>query len=97
MGNNQNSVVLRRLQPKFWWVIPMSMKYHHKEQEIHIRRESLCDHMIRMVLPMGHNVTVAHRLSTKVFAMQHFTVQGISTGHSAIPAKLGGGNRLIIG
>ena len=30
MGQNQNSVVVLRIQVKFWWMIPMGVKYNHK-------------------------------------------------------------------
>ena len=35
MGKNQNSVVVLRIRLKFWWMIPMGVKYNHTafEQE----------------------------------------------------------------
>ena len=35
MGTNQNSVVVLRIRLKFWWMIPMGVKYNHTafEQE----------------------------------------------------------------
>ena len=35
MGQNQNSVVVLRILVKFWWMIPMGVKYNHTmfEQE----------------------------------------------------------------
>ena len=29
MGKNQNSVVVLQTQVKFWWMIPMGVKYNH--------------------------------------------------------------------
>ena len=29
MGKNQNSVVVLQIWPKFWWMIPMGVKYNH--------------------------------------------------------------------
>ena len=33
MGKNQNSVVVLRIRLKFWWMIPMGVKYNHTEFE----------------------------------------------------------------
>ena len=33
MGNNQNSVVVLQIQVKFWWMIPMGVKYNHTKFE----------------------------------------------------------------
>ena len=29
MGENQTSVVVLRIRLKFWWMIPMGVKYNH--------------------------------------------------------------------
>ena len=29
MAKNQNSVVVLQIRPKFWWMIPMGVKYNH--------------------------------------------------------------------
>ena len=29
MGKNQNSVVVLPIRVKFWWMIPMGVKYNH--------------------------------------------------------------------
>ena len=29
MGKNQNSVMVLRIRLKFWWMIPMGVKYNH--------------------------------------------------------------------
>ena len=29
MGKNHNSVVVLQIQVKFWWMIPMGVKYNH--------------------------------------------------------------------
>ena len=31
MGKNQNSVVVLLIWVKFWWMIPMGVKYNHKK------------------------------------------------------------------
>ena len=33
MGQNQNSVVVLQIQVKFWWMIPMGVKYNHTKFE----------------------------------------------------------------
>ena len=33
MGKNQNSIVVRHIWVKFWWMIPMGVKYNHTEFE----------------------------------------------------------------
>ena len=33
MGKNQNSVVVLQIQVKFWWMIPMGVKYNHTKFE----------------------------------------------------------------
>ena len=33
MGKNQNSVVVLWIRVKFWWMIPMSVKYNHTKFE----------------------------------------------------------------
>ena len=40
MGKNQNSVVVLHIRLKFWWMIPMGVKYNHTkfEQETQRRR-----------------------------------------------------------
>ena len=38
MGENQNSVVLLRIRLKFWWMIPMGVKYNHTEFEQETQR-----------------------------------------------------------
>ena len=38
MGKNQNSVVVVRIRPKFWWMIPMGVKYNHTKYEQETQR-----------------------------------------------------------
>ena len=38
MGKNQNSVVLLHIRVKFWWVIPMGVKYNHTKFERETQR-----------------------------------------------------------
>ena len=38
MGENQNSVVVLRIRLKFWWMIPMGVKYNHTEFEQETQR-----------------------------------------------------------
>ena len=33
MGKNQNSVVMLQIRLKFWWMIPMGVKYNHTRFE----------------------------------------------------------------
>ena len=33
MGKNQNSVVVLQIRVKFWWMIPMGVKYNHTKFE----------------------------------------------------------------
>ena len=33
MGKNHNPVVLFRIPPKFWWMIPMGVKYNYTKFE----------------------------------------------------------------
>ena len=33
MGKNRNSVVVLQIQVKFWWMIPMGVKYNHTKFE----------------------------------------------------------------
>ena len=33
MGKNQNSLVVLPIQVKFWWMIPMGVKYNHTKFE----------------------------------------------------------------
>ena len=33
MGKNQNSVVVLQIRLKFWWMIPMGVKYNHTKIE----------------------------------------------------------------
>ena len=33
MGKNQNSVVLLQIKLKFWWMVPMGVKYNHTKFE----------------------------------------------------------------
>ena len=33
MGKNQNSVVVLQIGLKFWWMIPMGVKYNHTKSE----------------------------------------------------------------
>ena len=38
MGGNQNSVVVLRIRLKFWWMIPMGVKYNHTKFEQETQR-----------------------------------------------------------
>ena len=38
MGKNQNSVVVLRIRVKFWWMIPMGVKYNHTKFEQETQR-----------------------------------------------------------
>ena len=38
MGKNQNPVVVLRIGLKFWWMIPMGVKYNHTEFEHETQR-----------------------------------------------------------
>ena len=38
MGKNQNSVVVLRIRLKFWWMIPMGVKYNHTKFEQETQR-----------------------------------------------------------
>ena len=38
MGQNQNSVVVLRIRMKFWWMIPMGVKYNHTKFEQETQR-----------------------------------------------------------
>ena len=38
MGQNQNSVVVLRIQVNFWWMIPMGVKYNHTKFEQETQR-----------------------------------------------------------
>ena len=38
MGKNQNSVVVLQIRLKFWWMIPMGVKYNHKKFEQETQR-----------------------------------------------------------
>ena len=38
MGKNQNSVVVLQIQVKFWWMIPMGVKYNHTKFEQETQR-----------------------------------------------------------
>ena len=38
MGKNQNSVVVFQIWVKFWWMIPMGVKYNHTKFEQETRR-----------------------------------------------------------
>ena len=38
MGQNQNSVVVLWIRVKFWWMIPMGVKYNHTKFEQETRR-----------------------------------------------------------
>ena len=33
MGKNQNSIVVLQIRVKFWWMIPMGVKYNHTKFE----------------------------------------------------------------
>ena len=33
MGKNQNSIMVLRIQPQFWWMIPMGVKDNHTKHE----------------------------------------------------------------
>ena len=34
MGENQNPVVALQIRVKFWWMIPMGMKYNHTKFQL---------------------------------------------------------------
>ena len=38
MGKNQNSVVVLQIRLKFWWMIPMGVKYNHTKFEQETQR-----------------------------------------------------------
>ena len=38
MGKNQNSVLVLQIRLKFWWMIPMGVKYNHTKFEQKNRR-----------------------------------------------------------
>ena len=38
MGKNQNSLVVLQIQVKFWWMIPMGVKYNHTKFERQTQR-----------------------------------------------------------
>ena len=38
MGKNQNSGVELHIRPKFWWMIPMGVKYNHTKFEQETQR-----------------------------------------------------------
>ena len=38
MGQNQNSVVVLRIQLKFWWMIPMGVRDNHTKYEPETQR-----------------------------------------------------------
>ena len=38
MGKNQNSVVVLQIRVKFWWMIPMGVKYNHTKFEQETQR-----------------------------------------------------------
>ena len=38
MGQNQNSVVVLWIRLKFWWMIPMGVKYNHTKFEQETQR-----------------------------------------------------------
>ena len=38
MGKNQNSVVVLRIRPKFWWMIPMGVRDNHTKYEPETQR-----------------------------------------------------------
>ena len=38
MGENQNSVVVLQIRVKFWWMIPMGVKYNHTKFEQETQR-----------------------------------------------------------
>ena len=38
MGENQNSVVVLQIRLKFWWIIPMGVKYNHTKFERETQR-----------------------------------------------------------
>ena len=38
MGKNQNSVVVIQIRVKFWWTIPMGVKYNHTKFEQETQR-----------------------------------------------------------
>ena len=38
MGKNQNSIVVLHIRVKFWWMIPMGVKYNHTKFEQETQR-----------------------------------------------------------
>ena len=38
MAKNHNSVVVLRIRTKFWWMIPMGVKYNHTKFELEAQR-----------------------------------------------------------
>ena len=38
MAKNQNSIVVLQIQVKFWWMIPMGVKYNHTKFEQETQR-----------------------------------------------------------
>ena len=38
MGKNQNSIVVLQIRVKFWWMIPMGVKYNHTKFERETQR-----------------------------------------------------------
>ena len=38
MAKNQNSIVVLQIQVKFWWMIPMGVKYNHTKFEQRTQR-----------------------------------------------------------
>ena len=38
MGKNQNSVVVLQIKLKFWWMVPMGVKYNHTKFEQETQR-----------------------------------------------------------
>ena len=38
MGKNQNSVMVLQIHLKFWWMIPMGVKYNHTKFEQETQR-----------------------------------------------------------
>ena len=38
MGKNQNSIVVLRIRVKFWWMIPMDVKYNDTKFEQETQR-----------------------------------------------------------
>ena len=38
MGKNHSSVVVLRIRPKFWWMVPMGVRDNHKKYEPETQR-----------------------------------------------------------